>query len=1748
MEHTVTVLHISDLHARGSRETESWRRCRVIGEENWRRNLDDLRRDGAIDLVCFTGDLAHSGQPDDYKGAGEFLDFTLRHLDLPSARLAVVPGNHDIDRAIEPSAWQTLRRNIHRFDPLEISRWLAGNEAPFGFTDDAREKILQRQAAFRNWLSAANLNHLLPQGSPHGRLGFRHTLRIPGQPFDVQLIGLDSAWLCGDDSDEGRLLLTADQVLRLTSDSQGRALPGLRLALIHHPLSVLADSLPCRRLMTGRVDVLLRGHLHEAEAALWADPERSLHQVVAGCLYAGTNVDSPPQMCVVVRIVCDDAGRPKRYELRVRSFSERNGQWRDDAGAYPEATGGRFTTQLSVPQPLASPPTSAPAFVGRQMELRRLAKELLPSPDRETLRPVVLVGSAGVGKSALARQFFHHHRDEFPGGLIHLNVLAISGGIPDARDLGLQLADQIGLQSSGLVLQEALLIRLRQPRSLLLLDDVDSEQAARTVGEFVEAFPDCSILITSRHSGLGASQGWLQISVGSLSETEALQLLSEQLPALDQRLERKESIELLRALGFMPVAIQLALGYLRHGGSVASLLHLLKSKELEGAPEKLADQLREYSTELVTIQRSIQVAVDQLRVALGQNSERLLAGLSAFAWLPSAFVGPDLASSIAGLPPQEFEQLMSVACQLALVEQREDGKRYGLHPAVARFLRSEAAREPSKQRLDAWFLERLPESPSNATGQGRRWEAIHAERDMLTAWLAGLPAAQASQVVRSGTHYAQLAGPFRAWARLCEQGLREKGLSNDDREQLLILLCVALEQAGQTQQAEQIAEELCAFAQQSGDGLLFAMGKDQIAVCRIQSGRLQEALGILRADVLPVYEKNRNVRLSAIAQARVAGILTEQGHLDEALQIRREQLIPIFRTLGDKHSYALTIAGIAEIHEHRGQLDEALRLRAEVELPLHEELGDRLGRAITLGAIALIRQRRGQLDEALRIYQNEELPTYERMGDFRLAAQTRGKIATIHQDRGQLDEALRIYTEDLLPFYEKIADHQMVSNTLSRIIDIYRKQGQLTKAASILHGQSSEFSEQLGNPRTIAFLWGQEAKLCRDRGQLDEALRIRQQKELPIYEQLGEWRSHAVAMGEIADIYQDKGELARALQIREEEELPFYKKQGYAKQLALAMGKIAGIRERQGQLDEAERILKRDVVPLFERHGYQRHYAVALRQLARVLKAQGQLDAAVELLESKSLPLLERLQIAPPLARTRYALAQALLQREHLNDRERAKGLLADAYGALAPQGFAVAERFRALQLRHGFLKLGVLPVHGAEIENVRGIASLKLPLHKRLTVLYGRNATGKSTVLDALAFGLTAVGQLFCEQERPRAFGSSLLRQTWPAGEEAPHIATHCRATLMTEEFQWAQTLWRRDQQAGDTETNTATDTAALMQRLLPTLNAIRNGKGAWDTLPVFAYYGVERAVDKQTQHGATVQLEIQRTDAMNDALDAQSRFQSAVNWFYTQEARERKEREERKNPNHRSAALDAVRGVLEQAVPGCRNPRISNTPERLLVDFERPDKKVEMLDLGQLSDGYRTHLALVLDLARRMVQANPPPPEPQPGFLWGVTAPAIVLIDEVDLHLHPAWQQTVVPGLLSAFPNTQFVITTHSDQVLSSCPIESWTWEMYREGDSIAIRRPAVPLAGASSEQVLEVGMEVPARAAAHEFVKLLREYELLVYDGRFGDAKARELRMQLDGIRPDDPGLMDADAEIDRQRLFSDEPAQTSTAKPK
>ena len=403
--HRLRILHLSDLHERGPREREQWRRRRVLGEA-WDRNLSELLQDGPVDLICLTGDLADRGLIEEYDAASSFVTTVWQRIGVGADRFFLVPGNHDVDRRESHGAWQGVRGALDRgLDRQALSRWMAGldDRAPLGAEDGWRDALLARQAAFWAWVRSMGCGGLAPSESGHGRLGYRKTLSLPHLPFPVHVIGLDSAWLAGDDADNGKLLLTNDQVMRHCTVEDGGRLAGLRLALVHHPLLALADGAGARRLLADHVDLVLRGHLHESELETTLDPDRAVRPLASGCLYEGHRADQHPNAALLLTLELDAAGQIRKTEVRFRAFSPRGGHWHDDDSLYRGSRGGRLTWRADdtvTRPPLGNPydpwtPAVPPRFAGREALLRRLEAAA------EEGRSVSLVGDWRVGKSSV---------------------------------------------------------------------------------------------------------------------------------------------------------------------------------------------------------------------------------------------------------------------------------------------------------------------------------------------------------------------------------------------------------------------------------------------------------------------------------------------------------------------------------------------------------------------------------------------------------------------------------------------------------------------------------------------------------------------------------------------------------------------------------------------------------------------------------------------------------------------------------------------------------------------------------------------------------------------------------------------------------------------------------------------------------------------------------------------------------------------------------------------------------------------------------------------------------------------------------------------------------------------------------------------------------------------------------------------------------------------------------------------------
>jgi predicted ATP-binding protein involved in virulence len=264
----------------------------------------------------------------------------------------------------------------------------------------------------------------------------------------------------------------------------------------------------------------------------------------------------------------------------------------------------------------------------------------------------------------------------------------------------------------------------------------------------------------------------------------------------------------------------------------------------------------------------------------------------------------------------------------------------------------------------------------------------------------------------------------------------------------------------------------------------------------------------------------------------------------------------------------------------------------------------------------------------------------------------------------------------------------------------------------------------------------------------------------------------------------------------------------------------------------------------------------------------------------------------------------------------------------------------------------------------------------------------------------------------------------------------------------------------------------------------AIRNAYGdhtrADDAAPLAVYYTTDRAGYRLPK---TLPTKVPDGQA---AAYAGALFNRTVN-FRDFMARYRvtielEDEHRRENADYLGdAAVDAISLALQSFLGGFANLRVQEAPLRLLID-----KEGASLDLTQLSDGERAFLALVCDLGRRLALANPRLPNPLHGA-------GVVLIDELELHLHPKWQREVVEKLRNAFPNIQFSATTHSPFVIQSL----------RAGELINLDPEEFgEYADKSIEDIAEnvMGVELPQKSeryqkmmeAAENYFRLLRQVQ--------------------------------------------------------
>ncbi len=399
------------------------------------------------------------------------------------------------------------------------------------------------------------------------------------------------------------------------------------------------------------------------------------------------------------------------------------------------------------------------------------------------------------------------------------------------------------------------------------------------------------------------------------------------------------------------------------------------------------------------------------------------------------------------------------------------------------------------------------------------------------------------------------------------------------------------------------------------------------------------------------------------------------------------------------------------------------------------------------------------------------------------------------------------------------------------------------------------------------------------------------------------------------------------------------------------------------------------------------------------------------------------------------------------------------------------------------------MKVKTLELENYRGAEHLTLHFDEKVTVVSGVNGSGKTSILEALAIMLSRlVGRICSSKGTGRFFTETDVRN-----------GTSEMVADIEIDFSGKGVAWKVVKAARKKKPQTITNLKELRSLAEEVRDELENNKRS--SLPVAVFYSVNRSV-------IDVPLRIRKTHifdqlaAYETALGGRRNdFRLFFEWFRNREDYENEML--RDNGSFVDPQLDAVRQAIE-IFTGFSQIRIRRNPLRMEVLKGR-----ENLDVRQLSDGEKCLLALVGDLARRIAIANPTDKEPLLGS-------GVVLIDEIDLHLHPAWQRDVLSKLACTFPNCQFIVTTHSPQILGEVEAERVRLLRADPEQGLVAATPERAL-GLDSSEVLEELMDTGRRDA--EIDKAISDIDLLIDKENFKEAKVRieELRKKVTGNIP-------------------------------
>jgi len=318
-------------------------------------------------------------------------------------------------------------------------------------------------------------------------------------------------------------------------------------------------------------------------------------------------------------------------------------------------------------------------------------------------------------------------------------------------------------------------------------------------------------------------------------------------------------------------------------------------------------------------------------------------------------------------------------------------------------------------------------------------------------------------------------------------------------------------------------------------------------------------------------------------------------------------------------------------------------------------------------------------------------------------------------------------------------------------------------------------------------------------------------------------------------------------------------------------------------------------------------------------------------------------------------------------------------------------------------------------LKNFKGFENREFSFSDRFNLLLGDNGSGKTAVLEALKLILSSIFIGFDETEKRSPIEDKDVKQVSNLYDDEVRMEPNYPVSIEAQGIVMGYpVIWNKRRSGSNTQTDdVALDLTAITAGFIP---HIRQGNPV--ILPVIAYYGAGRLWLRTEKEKVEPMPPVSRLHAYKDCLDSRSDEIELVRWMKEQELTHIQK-------NTESKLYEAVKKAITDCIEECKEIWYDVRHDSILIKFNDGHCLPEHL----CSDGYRSMIDMAAGIAYRMAMLNP-----HLGQSVTQKTPGVVLIDEIDIHLHPNWQRRVVNDLRRAFPCVQFIATSHSPFIVQS------------------------------------------------------------------------------------------------------------------